>query len=75
MAFLILEDDGIDQSGLINDFIYFDEEDTDGFRSIIERYAARVREIRFERSVKIVQLRKLATIFQKTIAEQKRGVL
>ncbi|MBN1478699.1 hypothetical protein EH223_17205 [candidate division KSB1 bacterium] len=66
MAFLILNQD-VDQDGLINDFIYFDEENTDDFVRVIEHYAERVREIRFERSVKIKELQKLNRLFAKFV--------
>ncbi len=64
MAFLILRDEIIDEDGFINDFIYFDEEHVDEFKRIISMYANRVREIRFERAVKIEQLQILDDLFK-----------
>jgi hypothetical protein len=67
MAFMILKDEMTDQDGFISDFIYFDEENTEAFNHVISRYARRVREIRFERAVKIEELLKLNQIFAKYI--------
>lgn len=67
MAFMILKDEMTDQDGFINDFIYFDEENTEAFNHVISRYANRVREIRFERAVKIEELQNLYHIFARCI--------
>ncbi len=62
MAFLILKDEALNDDGFIDDFIYFDEEHIDEFKRVISKYANRVREIRFERAVKVDQLLKLELI-------------
>lgn len=68
MAFLILKDDALNENGMINDFIYFDEEQIDEFKRVISNYAHKVREIRFERSVKVDQLQKLGILLDESSA-------
>ncbi len=70
MAFLILQDESVENDGFINDFIYFDEEHIDEFKRIISFYAGRVREIHFERAVKVNQLEKLGILIAKNTKQE-----
>ena len=73
MAFFDLKQD-VDQDGFVDDFIYFDEDNAEDFRRIISRYAARVREIRFERAVKVDQLEKITRIINASTNESVRSL-